>query len=657
MHDIFKAYRGFTNQGLLTEALEDLGLSDKIVNYIRNSFDDRVSEKALTWYGSLLKKDQNMPVNAADAIKTVRYLQKSLSEEELDLDDAEAKGLLDDLDEYERQKDKYILYYQEAVNNFRAKPTYRNAKSVLKTLKSIRKAYAKKGYVFKTNDTKLLELYNAIKANSPNKRTEPVTRFDVMMAMAERDILLGPMISTVQGSYQPISSLLAVDDSYLGMLNAATTIWDANRLANEVYDKLERDELIEHKFDDGYYWYNLDTRTCAVEGDRMGHCGSDGRGTLYSLRKKEPGKKESKSYVTVAYNAYPDKTVYQIKGQSNTAPSEDLWPYIIWFIDEYGVEAVEESGEHSDDDFAPMLAAIDESTEATVKDSVAEVEARVEQIVTDANNTMQPHVEVSADVEHIDVDGYYISYGATFGPFTIYLKPSEVVEMENSAFEDYIDDYFDKAVSNSDIGYGWDRVSSAWTSVASSTDPHNEWKSSLERQAGLISSTIETSKKIKDYIKVDANGNVPVSFIINFDGTSSGKHEQTPDIDGLESFVYELTAFASSYSEIVDQIQHEMYNDGSAKIAGAFTDLLNDISNFNEETLWTELIYSYCPRTAAQKKVWYGKTYMVLCLIRMHILVSTTGPPSPERCASEKCAPRMWTARRKNGYRKVYRNS
>mgnify|MGYP003641068401 FL=1 len=82
MHDIFKAYRGFTNQGLLTEALEDLGLSDKIVNYIRNSFDDRVSEKALTWYGSLLKKDQNMPVNAADAIKTVRYLQKSLSEEE-----------------------------------------------------------------------------------------------------------------------------------------------------------------------------------------------------------------------------------------------------------------------------------------------------------------------------------------------------------------------------------------------------------------------------------------------------------------------------------------------------------------------------------------------------------------------------------------------
>ena len=62
MHDIFKAYRGFTNQGLLTEALEDLGLSDKIVNYIRNSFDDRVSEKALTWYGSLLKKDQKINI-------------------------------------------------------------------------------------------------------------------------------------------------------------------------------------------------------------------------------------------------------------------------------------------------------------------------------------------------------------------------------------------------------------------------------------------------------------------------------------------------------------------------------------------------------------------------------------------------------------------
>ena len=54
-------------------------------------------------------------------------------------------------------------------------------------------------------------------------------------------------------------------------------------------------ENVIHEFDDGSYWYNLDTSNCSVEGERMGHCGGDSRGVLVSLRKRHQGRKASSS--------------------------------------------------------------------------------------------------------------------------------------------------------------------------------------------------------------------------------------------------------------------------------------------------------------------------------------------------------------------------
>jgi hypothetical protein len=110
----------------------------------------------------------------------------------------------------------------------------------------------------------------------------------------------------------------------------------------------EDPDQIMHVFDDGSYWYDLDTYQCAQEGDRMGHCGTDQRGTLYSLRKKESGKKASKSYVTIAYSKDAG-TIYQIKGRQNTCPPRELWNHIAKFIEITGATNLEETGEYSDD--------------------------------------------------------------------------------------------------------------------------------------------------------------------------------------------------------------------------------------------------------------------------------------------------------------------
>jgi hypothetical protein len=122
----------------------------------------------------------------------------------------------------------------------------------------------------------------------------------------------------------------------------------AEEQCHEFQQMQEDPEQIIHVFDDGSYWYDLDTYQCKMEGDRMGHCGTDQRGTLYSLRKKDPGKKSSKSYVTIAYNAQ-EETIYQIKGRQNTCPPRELWNHIATFIEITGAEKLAETGEYSNE--------------------------------------------------------------------------------------------------------------------------------------------------------------------------------------------------------------------------------------------------------------------------------------------------------------------
>ena len=154
----------------------------------------------------------------------------------------------------------------------------------------------------------------------------------------------------------------------------------------------EDPDQIMHVFDDGTYWYDLDTYQCETESNRMGHCGSDSRGTLYSLRRKEEGKKTSKSYITISYNAQ-EETIYQVKGRQNTCPPRELWNHIATFIEITGAEKLAETGEYSneEDKFEELGKWLDENTgiefEGSLEKRIEEFRQEVERLENDWERT------------------------------------------------------------------------------------------------------------------------------------------------------------------------------------------------------------------------------------------------------------------------------
>jgi len=184
---------------------------------------------------------------------------------------------------------------------------------------------------------------------------------------------------------------------------------DYQQAEKECFDfqKTQEDpDKIMHVFKDGSYWYDLDTYQCSMEGDRMGHCGRDERGTLYSLRKKEEGKKASKSYITIAYNA-ENETIYQIKGRQNSAPPSELWNHVAKFIEITGAERLEETGEYSNDvdGFEEMGQWLDNNTSISFEGSIEKrLEEFGEQVQYIENNWRGTDYFEQVDFNGVDVD-------------------------------------------------------------------------------------------------------------------------------------------------------------------------------------------------------------------------------------------------------------
>jgi hypothetical protein len=166
--------------------------------------------------------------------------------------------------------------------------------------------------------------------------------------------------------YSEVFTLLNMDPTNFEYIKS-DNIDEAENTAEEYIQNQENPDQIIHTFDDGSYWYDLQTSNCSIEGERMGHCGDAGwtESTLVSLRKKDSKKKESQSYVTMEYREDTD-TIYQIKGRSNSVPPEAVWPHIAWFVDNAGVASIEESGEHSNDYFEDLLEYLRDHTSARV---------------------------------------------------------------------------------------------------------------------------------------------------------------------------------------------------------------------------------------------------------------------------------------------------
>ena len=307
------------NSELITEGLDDIGLTELMKNLVRAALPG-ASEKGRVWAATAWKTEdparfRNQGTSGwwEDSMEVLEKLSKSDVFTQSRYDDDRSP---DEIPPYDNDKNNIL---DNAIETYRRRG--------MKNWSKARRNFIK----------------NAKKKKIPNDI--------VVSALAAFDDL-------EQGSWNWLSSQISNvivtlnenPNNYTMIKSIPPTDWDdAEEECYKFQQNKEDPEQIIHTFKDGSFWYDLGVYQCNMEGDRMGHCGTDSRGTLYSLRKKSKNSSFSKSYVTISYNA-SQQIIYQIKGRSNTCPPEELWPYIEKFVRLMDATELQESGEHSNDE-------------------------------------------------------------------------------------------------------------------------------------------------------------------------------------------------------------------------------------------------------------------------------------------------------------------
>ena len=213
-------------------------------------------------------------------------------------------------------------------------------------------------------------------------------------------------------------------------------IAEAIKFAMDYQNEKEDEDKIVIKYDKGLFWYDIGEGSCSIEAERMGHCGDDARGRLYSLRSKRKNQKISDSHVTISYNEY-EETVYQIKGKGNCTPDPKYGPYVVDFLKKMEVSSVQEDGEHSSCDFTEFIEYLEQKyPEAEYGNQSQKVEAAVDAINNGNYNT--EYIEFSADDISWDIDGYALRIDA-YVRFEVplpFLNDYENLEFIEELFED-----------------------------------------------------------------------------------------------------------------------------------------------------------------------------------------------------------------------------
>ena len=311
---------------MLQEGVEDIGLPLEVAHYLRGKNEDAgpVSNKHLTWIGQLVKAVKSRNFYGPGTHQTI-------------VEDIVGRGGWPDTPEGEEAWANAVGFFNDwyiAHTGHRGLPGLADLKALRK---SARKMLKKRG----ATDTMIRQLDSYLEYRATQG------------------------VRALQSYFVPIMQLLAEDPASYDELRAevakeAHEPHRALRVASDVArDTLAKpakaEELVLHTFDNGYFWYDIQSHACDFEGQKMGHCGRGERGQLYSLRSGEK-RREIKPMVTLDMDE--ERTVYQIKGKANEAPKEDLWPYIDWFIEYADVERITEEGMHSSDGlgFAEMIA-------------------------------------------------------------------------------------------------------------------------------------------------------------------------------------------------------------------------------------------------------------------------------------------------------------
>ena len=304
----------YLREELITEGLRDIGLPEYVIDYIEVAMPES-PEKSKMLMGNLWKDSREEYVS-------VRELQFDI-----------VNYMIEEFDEHVMAAGMPVLSGQSADGTNAPRMSYdderiKQGERVKFVIKNVKNGVEKP---FGTWRKMLMKAVKALsKAGIPSEKVENVK--------VHLNQMLQSRFRNWWSRYDTISAFLNDDPTNYelakeAMLNDGSGKFDIVQLellAHQYFDNKEDPENVLHEFDDGSYWYNLDTSNCPVEAERMGHCGSDHRGTLVSLRKKKKERRESSSYVTMTWGG-PD-VLYQIKGRNNNAPPRETWDHIVWFI-------------------------------------------------------------------------------------------------------------------------------------------------------------------------------------------------------------------------------------------------------------------------------------------------------------------------------------
>ena len=413
----------YLREDLVTEGLRDIGLPEYVIDYIEEAMPES-PEKSKMLMGQLWKdsREYTAPLKELQ-FDIINYMIRDFDEYVIASKLSDAGRPIDidartvepfdinkgtnaprvPYDDERVEQGKRIKFVIQNVKNGVEKPFGTWRKMIMKAVKALSKAGIPSEKVESAKETFNTMLQSRFRVWW--------NRYDEIAAFLNDD---------------PTNYELAKD----AMLNDGSGKFDADellKLASGYLENKEDPENVLHEFDDGSYWYNLDTSNCPVEAERMGHCGSDHRGTLVSLRKKKKERRESSSYVTMTWGG---DVLYQIKGRNNDAPPRETWDHIVWFIDNYGIEDVEETGEHSNDydGFEEMNEYLSRNTDARFG---ANIEEAMEQAQTAVDEVDENFYQSRNESEWTSIS-CNVENGEEFGgdPRTVYLYMNGTVEFE-----------------------------------------------------------------------------------------------------------------------------------------------------------------------------------------------------------------------------------
>ncbi len=321
----------YLREEVLTEGLRDIGLPEIIVDFIEEGMPN-APEKSKTYAGNNWKEHRLGNPGYIDAVQETWLNQMDrMFRDQIQLPRAIHSPVqartLPALNIAAAATTQRIPYDDETIEQ---------NKKIAFVADNIKQAWAKPAGTWRKTFMKALKALS--KAGVPSEKVEVVKEW-------LNEQMLGEW-RTYWGRYNQLFSWLNDEPTNYEMIKG-DDIDNAYQTAMDDLENREDPDNILHTFEDGSYWYNLQVSNCSVEGERMGHCGSDSRGVLVSLRKRQGKRKASSSYVTMTWDS---DTLYQIKGRSNDAPPMEMWDHIEWFIRNMDISSVQETGEHSNDE-------------------------------------------------------------------------------------------------------------------------------------------------------------------------------------------------------------------------------------------------------------------------------------------------------------------